>query len=126
MKTATFMSVLAIATVAASSVLAAPMVKTMDTSNGQVLTGAKGMTLYTFDKDSKGMSNCYDTCATNWPPFMAAKGAKASGTYTLAKRKDGSEQWAKDGMPLYYFMKDKKAGDTTGDGANGVWHAAKP
>lgn len=126
MKTATFMSVLAIATVAASSVLAAPAVKAMDTSKGQVLAGSKDMTLYTFDKDSKGMSNCYDTCATNWPPFMATKGAKASGAYTLAKRKDGSEQWAKDGIPLYYFIKDKKAGDVTGDGVNGVWHAAKP
>ncbi|KAA9368921.1 hypothetical protein [Ochrobactrum quorumnocens] len=126
MKTATFMSVLAIAAVAASSVLAAPAVKTMDSSKGSVLTGAKSMTLYTFDKDSKGMSSCYDTCATNWPPFMAAKGDKASGAYTLVKRKDGSEQWAKDGMPLYYWIKDKKAGDVTGDGVNGVWHVAKP
>jgi predicted lipoprotein with Yx(FWY)xxD motif len=57
---------------------------------------------------------------------MAAKGDKASGTYTLVKRKDGSEQWAKDGMPLYYWMKDKKAGDVTGDGVNGVWQVAKP
>ncbi len=126
MRTATFMSVLAIAAVSATSVLAAPMVKTMETSKGQVLAGAKDMTLYTFDKDSKGTSNCYDTCATNWPPFMAAKGDKASGAYTLVKRKDGSEQWAKDGMPLYYWMKDKKAGDVTGDGVNGVWHVAKP
>ncbi|GLU27218.1 MULTISPECIES: COG4315 family predicted lipoprotein [Brucella/Ochrobactrum group] len=126
MKTATFMSVLAIAAVSATSVLGAPMVKTMETSKGQVLAGAKDMTLYTFDKDSKGMSNCHDTCATNWPPFIAAQGDKASGAYTLVKRKDGSEQWAKDGMPLYYWMKDKKAGDVTGDGVNGVWHVAKP
>jgi len=88
--------------------------------------GTKDMTLYTFDKDSKGESSCYDTCAKNWPPFMAMKGAKASGAYTLVKRKDGSEQWAKDGMPLYYWVKDKKPGDVTGDGVNGVWHAAKP
>ncbi len=81
---------------------------------GQVLTGAKGMTLYTFDKDGKGMSSCYDSCAKNWPPFMASKGAKASGGYSLVKRKDGSKQWAKDGMPLYYWVKDKKPGDVTG------------
>lgn len=126
MKTASFMSVLAIAAMAASSAAAAPAVKTMESSKGQVLTGAKGMTLYTFDKDGKGMSNCYDSCAKNWPPFMAGKGAKASGGYSLVKRKDGSEQWAKDGMPLYYWVRDKKPGDVTGDGVNGVWHAAKP
>ncbi len=67
----------------------------MESSKGQVLAGAKDMTLYTFDKDSKGESSCYDTCAKNWPPFKAMKGAKASGAYTLVKRKDGSEQWAK-------------------------------
>ncbi|MBB5702832.1 putative lipoprotein with Yx(FWY)xxD motif [Ochrobactrum daejeonense] len=126
MKTASFMSVLAIAAMAASSAVAAPAVKTMESSKGQVLTGAKGMTLYTFDKDGKGMSSCYDSCAKNWPPFMASKGAKASGGYSLVKRKDGSKQWAKDGMPLYYWVKDKKPGDVTGDGVNGVWHAAKP
>ncbi|GAA5661594.1 MULTISPECIES: COG4315 family predicted lipoprotein [Brucella] len=126
MKTFGFVSVLAIAAVAASAAVAAPSVKTMESSKGQVLAGAKDMTLYTFDKDSKGESSCYDTCAKNWPPFKAMKGAKASGAYTLVKRKDGSEQWAKDGMPLYYWVKDKKPGDVTGDGVNGVWHVAKP
>lgn len=126
MKMSGFMSVVTIATVAASAALAAPSVKTMESSKGEILTGAKGMTLYTFDKDSKDQSSCYDACAKNWPPFMAMKGAKASGAYTLVKRKDGSEQWAKDGMPLYYWAKDKKPGDVTGDGVNGVWHAAKP
>lgn len=29
-------------------------------------------------------------------------------------------------MPLYYWVKDKKPGDVTGDGVNGVWHVAKP
>jgi predicted lipoprotein with Yx(FWY)xxD motif len=42
------------------------------------------------------------------------------------KRKDGKMQWAKDGMPLYYWVKDTKKGDATGDGVNGVWDAAKP
>jgi predicted lipoprotein with Yx(FWY)xxD motif len=29
-------------------------------------------------------------------------------------------------MPLYYWAKDMKKGDATGDGMNGVWDAAKP
>ncbi|MFQ0812800.1 hypothetical protein AVM02_01215 [Brucella anthropi] len=126
MKTLGFMSVLAVAAVAASAALAASPAKTMESAKGQVLTGARDMTLYTFDKDGKGQSNCYDSCAKNWPPFTAMKGAKASGSYTLVKRKDGSRQWAKDGMPLYYWVKDRKPGDVTGDGVNGVWHAARP
>ena len=38
----------------------------------------------------------------------------------------GSMQWAKDGMPLYYWVKDMKSGDVTGDGVKGVWDAARP
>ncbi|MGH8849358.1 MAG: COG4315 family predicted lipoprotein, partial [Casimicrobiaceae bacterium] len=40
-------------------------------------------------------------------------------------RDDGSKQWAYDGKPLYHWSKDKKPGDMTGDGFNGVWHAVK-
>ena len=29
-------------------------------------------------------------------------------------------------MPLYYWVKDKKAGDITGDGVGGNWELAKP
>lgn len=76
MKTFGFVAVLAIAAVAASAAVAAPSVKTMESSKGQVLAGAKDMTLYTFDKDSKGESSCYDTCAKNWPPFKAMKGRR--------------------------------------------------
>ena len=33
--------------------------------------------------------------------------------------------WAYDGMPLYYWVKDKKPGDVTGDGVGSVWHVVK-
>lgn len=83
------------------------------------------MTLYTFDKDTSGVTNCYDDCAVKWPPLIAASGAKAGGDFSLVKRKDGSEQWAYKGMPLYLWQNDKKPGDTTGDRVGGVWHIAK-
>ncbi|QSQ14531.1 COG4315 family predicted lipoprotein [Myxococcus landrumensis] len=41
-------------------------------------------------------------------------------------RDDGTKQWAYDDKPLYTFINDKKAGDTTGDGMKDVWHTAKP
>jgi len=100
--------------------------KTVKTAKGDVLVGEKNMTLYTFKNDKPGTSNCYDKCATNWPPVMAASDAKAEGAYSLVTRKDGAKQWAKDGMPLYYWVKDTKEGDITGDGVNGVWDLAKP
>lgn len=92
---------------------------------GGVLTDAKGMTLYTYDKDEGGKSACYDACATNWPPVLAEKGAKAEGDYGLTERKDGTMQWTYDGKPLYLWIKDTKPGDMTGDGMKGVWHVVK-
>lgn len=105
---------------------AAPMLKTVKTDKGEVLAGDKGMTLYTFQNDKKDVSNCYDKCATNWPPLMAKADDKAGSGYTVIDRKDGTKQWAKDGKPLYYWVKDMKEGDATGDGVGGVWHVAKP
>ena len=101
--------------------------KTGDSAKGKVLTDAKGMTLYTFDKDADGKSACNGPCATNWPPLMASASDKAEGSYTVIKRDDGAMQWAYKGKPLYTWIKDTKPGDVTGDGFNnGVWHIAQP
>lgn len=100
--------------------------KLMDTAKGKVFADAKGMTLYYWDKDSKAVSKCYGRCAKNWPPLMASASDKASGEWTIIKRKDGSLQWAYDGKPLYLWVKDKKPGDTTGDGVGKTWHVAHP
>jgi predicted lipoprotein with Yx(FWY)xxD motif len=93
-----------------------------------VLTGPNGMTLYTFDPDPQGdgKSVCNGPCATNWPPLMAMDTDKASGDYTVLTRDDGKKQWAVKGKPLYYWAKDIKPGDKTGDGVLGKWHSAKP
>jgi predicted lipoprotein with Yx(FWY)xxD motif len=126
MKSLKFCSLLAVAAFTATTALAAPSVSTVDTARGQVLAGDKGMTLYTFKNDKNEVSNCYDKCEMNWPPFFAAADAKADGGYSIIKRKDGKMQWAKGGMPLYYWIKDQKKGDTTGDGVMGVWDLARP
>lgn len=99
-------------------------VKSMKTSKGEVLTNARGMTLYTYAKDSKGKSSCYGKCAANWPPLMASASAKPHGDFTLVKRKNGKKQWAYDGKPLYTWKNDSKPGDMTGNGIGGVWHVA--
>ena len=105
---------------------AAAPVKVADTALGKVLVDSKGMTLYTFTKDSAGKSACNGGCAQNWPPLKAEAGAKAGDGYSLVTRDDGSQQWAYQGKPLYTWLKDSKPGDTTGEGVNQVWHVAKP
>ena len=46
-----------------------------DTSKGKALVDARGMTLYSFDKDSDGKSACNGPCAQNWPAFKATDAA---------------------------------------------------
>jgi predicted lipoprotein with Yx(FWY)xxD motif len=123
MKTRTLLAAMSVLALTAGSVWAAGApVKAAD----GMLVGANGMTLYTFDKDAAGKSVCNGPCAANWPPLAAAAGAAPSGDYSIVTRDDGSMQWALKGKPLYYWAKDQKPGDKTGDGFNGVWHAAKP
>ena len=88
------------------------------------LVDAKGMTLYTFDRDAGGKSMCNGPCATNWPPLMAAGDAKTMGDWSVVTRDDGSKQWAYKGKPMYTWAKDTKPGDKTGDGVNSVWRTA--
>lgn len=123
-------SLIAVASFLALAACAGDMApaKTGSTGLGSVLVDAKGMTLYTFDRDTTpGKSACNGPCATNWPPLMAAADSKTMGDWTVIARDDGSKQWAYKGKPLYAWSKDTKPGDTTGDGfLNGAWHAAKP
>lgn len=95
---------------------------------GAPLTGSNGMTLYTFDKDvaGSGQSVCVGLCASNWPPYLVMPGEAASGDYSVVTRDAGSQQWAFKGKPLYFWSKDRKPGDRTGDGINHVWHVATP
>lgn len=103
------------------------MIKT-DPKKGDYLTDAKGMTLYIFDKDTKGMSSCNGICATTWPPYLVGSNGPTimPDNITTIKRSDGSMQYAYKGMPLYYYAKDTKVGYIMGDGVSGVWHLVKP
>lgn len=97
-----------------------------------ILTGKNGMTLYVFDKDvaGSGKSVCNGPCAANWPPLIVSDVALDSDSpgsdFSLVVRDDGKKQWALKGKPLYYWIKDQKPGDKTGEGVNNVWHVAKP
>jgi len=100
--------------------------------NGSLIIAESGLSLYTFDNDSVGTSNCEgsaddtSTCAGKWPPLLVGDGASADDEMTIITRSDGEKQWALKGMPLYQWYQDSAQGDINGDGVNGVWHLARP
>lgn len=111
---------------------------------GEFLVAPNGMTLYIFTKDTSGTSNCYDECAANWPPYTVSSAdglredTRKEGrednrgdddiekNISTTRRKDGMLQVTYNGKPLYYWSKDQKPGDTTGQNVGGVWFVLKP
>ncbi len=101
------------------------IVKSAEVDGKTILTDASGMTLYIWDKDEVGVSNCYDACAGNWPPLLVSADTEVSGDFTLVDRTDGDMKIvAYKGWPLYLWINDAAPGDTTGDGVGGTWHTA--
>jgi len=100
-------------------------------ARGSALVGPNGMTLYVYSKDTVGTSNCYGACETNWPPLLSKTASPVmpvglQGTLGTTTRKDGTLQVTYSGSPLYYWVKDKQAGETTGHGVGKVWWVAHP
>ena len=92
---------------------------------GGIVSTKDGRSLYTFDKDSKGHSNCTGGCATAWPPFAVTDASMADANFTVIKRDDGTSQWAYQGMPLYLYAGDANPGDMNGDNTHGGWHLVR-
>jgi predicted lipoprotein with Yx(FWY)xxD motif len=101
---------------------------------GQIVVDGKGMTVYLFVVDTGTTSTCYTSCAAIWPPVLTT-GAPQVGTGATASllgtttRTDGKIEVTYAGHPLYYFVQDKAAGDTTGQGINGfggLWWVLSP
>jgi predicted lipoprotein with Yx(FWY)xxD motif len=104
-------------------------IKLAKTRLGTILVDSNGITLYDFVKDKGTTSVCYGACAALWPPLLttgkpvAGPGVHASLLGTT-KRKDGKHEVTYGGHPLYYFVTDRKPGQTTGQGVNqfgGPW-----
>ena len=99
-------------------------IKSLKLANGhELLTDAAGMTLYTYDPDSPGVSTCSGLCLMAWPAARAGSGAKPSGDFSLVQG-HGGFMWAFRGKPLYLYARDRRPGQVNGDGAEGLWHAA--
>jgi predicted lipoprotein with Yx(FWY)xxD motif len=104
---------------------------------GTVLVAGNGFTLYLFVPDKqKGVSTCYNACATAWPPLLLTgtdtpiygPGVKP-GLLGSTKRTDGTLQVTYNGWPLYLWQGDSEPGQATGQGINstgGLWYVLDP
>ncbi|HEY0716641.1 MAG TPA: hypothetical protein VGD68_03420 [Streptosporangiaceae bacterium] len=94
---------------------------------GQVLTDARGDTLYFYAKDAKGgPSTCTGACETAWPRVpgqaVAAPGVRFAGVLGSVTNPGGAVQATYNGYPLYTYADDMAPGQTMGNGEGGVWH----
>ena len=86
-------------------------------SLGQYLAEPDGQPLYTYNADTKGVSNCTGVCLADWPVYQA-KGATTNlpaGVGTIKRADSGEMQFTYNGLPLYTFTGDTK-GNATGNG----------
>ena len=100
---------------------------------GTYLIASNGMTLYRYAKDTAGVSNCNGPCAVIWPPYIVSSAAALQnvqagipGKVAAITRADGSMQVTYNGKPLYFYGKDAKSGDTTGQNVGKAWFVVKP
>jgi predicted lipoprotein with Yx(FWY)xxD motif len=103
---------------------------TLSITNG-LLVGANKLTVYVFDKDTAGTSNCEAACLANWPALTVSQQtdlvapAGGMGKFSSIKRSNGDFQVTYNDRPLYYFGKDQKPGDAMGDQFANLWHVVK-
>jgi predicted lipoprotein with Yx(FWY)xxD motif len=110
-------------------------IRTTRTGLGTYLVDGRGRTLYLFEADKPGLSNCSSACRSIWPPLAAAgkapaaRGGAAARKLGTTKAGDGRSLVTYDGHPLYYYAGDQKPGDTKGqdlDQFGAGWYVVTP
>ena len=104
------------------------------TKLGNILVDGRGLSLYLFEADRGSTSVCDGQCARFWPPLLtngspvAVAGANSMLLGTTS-RSDGTLEVTYAGHPLYFYVGDRRPGDTTGEGINafgGGWDVLAP
>ena len=112
---------LAVGSMARGATQSKASVSLRKTSLGAVLVNSKGHTLYLFAKDKRGKSACSGRCAKFWPPLLIRSKATAGSGVKISllgttRRSNGALQVTYNKHPLYAYVLDKRAGQTTGEG----------
>ena len=108
------------------SVNNAILVTKTDSKLGQYLATPGGKTLYTYNGDTKDVSNCTGSCLVSWPAYVDTGSISnlPVGVSTIKRTDNGQFQYTYNGLPLYYFVSDS-TGKVTGDGIDN-FSVAKP
>ncbi len=131
------LAVTVVAGVVAASAMAAssrPTVKVMQTASlGKLLATSSGFTLYHYTDEKAGKIDCKGACAKLWPPLLVKAGAKptlgpglSTAKLGTLKRPDGGTQVTYNGLALYRYAPDTKAGDVKGQGLFKAWYVIAP
>ena len=97
---------------------------------GKYLADYEGKTLYYFKKDSPGKTTCLGSCLDTWSIYYRKTPELPkdlmAGDFKTITRPDGKKHTLFRGYALYYYINDKKAGDTSGQGLNKEWFVINP
>lgn len=91
------------------------------TVNGRLIVTAKGLSVYSYDKDTATKSACDLECARVWNPVLAPEFAQTSGDWSIVERAPGVRQWAFRKKPLYTNVTDTRPDSLEGSDEPG-WH----
>jgi len=105
---ALFASLLGAALAAPAAIAAGTRITARGSQFGTMLWGPNQQATYIFQRDKRGKSRCYGTCAEAWPPVytsdkpVAGRGVRTSLIGTT-RRRGGRRQVTYAGKPLYYY-----------------------
>ena len=118
---------------------AAQVTVSQSEEHGEYLTDADGRALYLFTTDTQGSGDteaqisCSGECLDAWPLFTTTgdpqAGDMADASLLGTVEHDGESVVTYNGWPLYYFVQDAGAGQTTGqdvESFGGEWYLVTP
>jgi predicted lipoprotein with Yx(FWY)xxD motif len=119
---------------ASTSAASAALISTKHNAKlGTILAyGSKHLTVYLFEADKAGKSNCTGACPSTWPPVTGtprAQGAAMAADLGTVTRPNGTKQVTYKGHPLYLYTRDKDNGDAYGEALKqfgAEWYALRP
>jgi len=105
--------------------------RTFTSDLGPALADDKGFTLYGYDDDTDGVSNCIANCAVIFPPLPASSldagdGVSPDLVGSMTRTDELGTQLTYAGRPIYRFSGDNLPGDTLGAGSGGRWWLVSP
>ena len=100
---------------------------------GTYLVDGAGRALYILEGERGGVTRCTPDCLAVWPPLHPAgppvAGAGVDPARLATVPMHGRPHVTYAGWPLYYYVRDRAPGDTTGQHVTdrwGTWHLMSP